>query len=66
MNEPKRPFITITYGISGYFAILVSWYEDENDGMWDITQSGIGRYEKKEDAEREGREWAEAEEIEFK
>ena len=64
--EDKRPYITTTHGMSGYFAILVSWYEDEEGGMWDITQSGIGRYGKFEDAVREGKEWAAAEELEFK
>lgn len=64
--KDRKPYITITSGISGYFAICVAWYDDENGGMWDIALTGIGRYKEKVDAEREGKEWAEADELQFK
>jgi hypothetical protein len=60
----KKPFITVTHGMSGWFAVLMAWYKE--DAMWDVVTTGIGRYENKVDAEEEGKEWAKAEELEFK
>lgn len=58
LSKPKRKFITTQYGMSGYFAVLM-----DSDG---IIQTGIGRYEDELEAEKEAREWAEAEGIELK
>lgn len=61
MNKPD--YITTTHGGSGYFAVFCRWYADI-DG-YDAYQTGNGRYATKTEAEAEGREWAEAEGIEF-
>ena len=58
----KQPYVTITHGMRGYFAVLVSW---NPEGFWEPEQSGIGSYEWPEQAEPEAKDWANAEEIKF-
>jgi len=62
-TESKKSFITTTSGMSGYFAVMVSWNPDP--GFWEPWNTGFGRYATKAEAEVEGRIWAEAEELEF-
>lgn len=64
-NESRKPYITVTEGMSGFFAVML-WWNPDMDGFWEPWQAGVGRYAKKEDAEMEAREWAEAEELEFR
>lgn len=61
--EDHRPFTTVSFGMRGYFAVLMCWDED---GFWDVWQSGIGSFKSHEGAAREARDWAAAEELEFK
>lgn len=58
------PFITVTKGGSGYFAVMM-WWAPEHGGFWEPWETGIGRYEEKWKAISEAKVWAEAEEIEF-
>lgn len=67
MKCDKRAYITITNGMSGTFCILMKWYEDEQ--MWDVYATGIGRYNGKNAyalATEEGKAWALDEGIQFK
>jgi len=56
--------ITTTQGMSGFFAVMIADYEDM-DWCPDIVTTGIGRYATSAEAEKEGRQWAEDEEIPF-
>jgi hypothetical protein len=56
-------FISITQGMSGHFAVLMSWSEE---GFYEPWSTGFGRYPTREEAIREAREWAEAEGLEYK
>lgn len=60
-----KPYVTITWGISGHFAVMV-WLNPDMGGFWEPLESGKGRYATKEEAIAEGREWAKTEELEFK
>lgn len=62
--EGKAPYVTVTHGMRGYFAVLRSWYEE--DQMWDNTQSGAFSFKTREEAIVDAKEWAIAEEIEYK
>ena len=65
----KESFVTVTCGMSGYFAVMMWWNANDPDipeGFWEPWQSGIGRYATREEAEAEGRLWAECEGVEFK
>lgn len=78
-KHPERPkraadkahcaYITTTYGISGFFAVML-WWNDEreygNPPFWEPWTSGLGRYPTREEAAAEGRDWAAAEGLEFK
>jgi hypothetical protein len=60
----KQPYTTVMHGGSGFFAALISWYEEDN--MWDITNTGVIRSKHRKEAEEEAKDWAKAEGIEYK
>ncbi len=55
----SAPFITVTSGIRGWFAVLIG-----RDGIPDVV--GISSFETAEGAASEGREWARAEGLQFR
>ncbi len=59
----KQPFITITEGMSGYFAVCMGWCTEREE--WEPLQTGFGRYETREEAEIEAKGWSEAEELAY-
>ena len=62
--ETPKPYVTITRGLRGYFAVLMSW-----DAAWNCYmpwQSGIGSYDSIDAAEPEAQDWAAGEGIEYK
>lgn len=61
----KKPFITTTHAISGYFAVCI-WWNTDMDGFWEPWNTGIGRYATKEEAVTEAKQWAKAEELEYR
>lgn len=63
MNDHPT-FITVTQGMSGYFAVMMSW-NSECDGFYEPWTTGFGRYEKKEDAIEEAEFWAKDEGLEY-
>jgi hypothetical protein len=60
--DPKLPFVTVTHGMRGYFAVLMWW--NANDEFWEPWSSGFGSYNTYEEAIPEARAWAEAEDVE--
>lgn len=64
MVKSRNHKITIGYGMSGYFAVHVAEYEDIG---WNIdnVQTGVGRYRNREEAIKEGKDWAKAESLPF-
>jgi hypothetical protein len=62
MNN-RKPYITISYGIGGYYAVQRAYYEDIQD--YDNTCTGIGRYKTYKEAKEEAQEWAKVEGIDF-
>lgn len=64
LEEDHSPFITVTHGMSGYFAVHMWWNNTGEGGLpgfWEPYNTGIGRYRTKEEAAVEAKEWAEAE-----
>lgn len=57
------PFISVTQGMSGHFAVLMWW---NPEGFYEPWDTGFGRYSTREEAIREARSWAEAEELEVR
>lgn len=64
-DKEHATFITTTHGMRGWFAVMMHWNTDCG-GFWEPLNTGFGSYVFKDHAEREGREWAEAEEMEFR
>lgn len=65
MSENSRNHrISVTQGMSGFFAVMVADYEDMN---WctDVVQTGFGRYKLQADAIKEAKRWAEDEGVPF-
>jgi len=59
-----KDFITVTSGISGWFAVQMTWNSEFE--IWEPWTTGFGRYPVRHLAIEEARNWAEAEELEFK
>jgi hypothetical protein len=64
MEKDHSSYITVTSGISGYYAVLMTW-NTELGGFWEPYNTGIGRYKKREKAVQEGKMWAEDEEVRY-
>lgn len=58
-------WITVTSGMSGYFAVQM-WRNPDMGGFDEPWDTGFGRYKTRAEAEVEAREWAAAEELEFR
>jgi len=67
-EQDRRPFITTTKGMAGWFAVHM-WWNDTGEhglaGFWEPYESGVGRYLTEVEAEVEGRAWAAADEIRY-
>jgi hypothetical protein len=65
--EDHSSFITVTQGMSGYFAVLMWWNDKDfpGEGFWEPYNTGIGRYATKEEAQEEAKFWAEDEELRY-
>ena len=61
----KQYFVTVTEGMSGYFAVMM-WWNPDLGGFHEPWQTGVGRYATPEEAEEEGRAWAAEEGLEFR
>jgi len=55
-NEDHSDFITVTSGMSGYFAVHMTW--DEEGEFWEPWTTGVGRYRTKDAADNEACNWA--------
>ena len=56
--------IGVTFGMSGYFAVMYADYEDI-DWNADVVQTGFGRYKTRDEAVCEAKSWAEAEDLRY-
>lgn len=63
-EKRKYPYITTTYGGSGYFAVMI-WWNPDLGGFEEPYQTGIGRYRIDAEAVKEAKDWAKAEELEY-
>lgn len=68
--SPSRPpdYITVTRGISGFFAVQMTWNDKsiQLGGFWEPWTTGFGRYHERSAAVEEAKVWAEAEGLEYK
>lgn len=60
IREDHAPFVTVTSGMRGYFAVLMTY----ENGYWEPWQTGIGSYRTADEAWREAQDWAAADGIE--
>lgn len=59
------PYITVTSGLSGYFAVMLAWNPDLG-GFYEPWETGVGRYRTAGEAEKEARAWADDEGVEYR
>jgi hypothetical protein len=57
----QKPYITVTRGMAGYFAVMIT-YEDGFPEPW---ETGAGRYATEEEAVQEAVGWARDEDMPF-
>lgn len=60
-NTDKQPYTTVGFGMRGYYAVLMGWYEEDN--MWDVTNTSDPSFKDRKGAVLYAQEWAEAEGI---
>lgn len=58
-------FITVTHGMSGFFAVMLTWNEDHG-GFYEPYTTGMGRYDHGDAANAEAKQWAVNEGLEYK
>lgn len=58
------PYITITSGMSGYFAVMI-WWNPALGGFEEPFQTGVGRYKSLRDAVREAKSWSKDEGLPY-
>lgn len=63
--EEFKDYITVTQGMSGYFAVHI-WWNPELGGFPEPYNTGFGRYKDRESAVAEAKQWAEEEEMEYR
>jgi len=59
----KQPFITVTQGMRGWFAVKLWW---NPDGFWEPWSTSEDTFIDAKAAEPDGIAWAEAEGLEFR
>ena len=61
-------YITVTRGMSGFFAVMVWWNNEHPDlgGFWEPYETDVDRYKTYDEAKSVALVWAESEELEFK
>lgn len=64
MSTDTKPYVTISKGGAGFFAVILEWVP-ESGGYWDIFTTGDGRYATEVEALPEALEMADAEGIRF-
>ncbi len=64
MSQDTKPYVTISKGGAGYFAVILEWI-DNHGGYWDVFVTGDGRYATEEEAIPEAMEMAECEGLRF-
>lgn len=64
-NESHPPYVTVTQGMSGYFAVML-WWNPGMGGFYEPWDTGAGRYDSPELAASEAKMWAESEGVEFR
>lgn len=62
-----KEYITVTEGMSGFFAVHM-WLNEEEDfgSFWEPYETGMGRYGTREEAVAEAEDWAEAADMTLK
>jgi len=61
-----EPMITIYESVGGWKAVWMEWTEDgELGGFWEPWQVGFFGYQNPSEAERDAKEWAEAEGLPY-
>ncbi len=67
-KDDHHPFITVTRGMSGWFAVHMWWNDTREHGLpgfWEPYESGSGRYETEGEAIKEAQEWAELDGLRY-
>ena len=64
MEDDKESFITVYQTWGGWNSVMM-WWNAELGGYWEPWQTGMGPYDTREEAVRDGKSWAIEEKLEF-
>jgi len=62
--EPLRPFVSVTWGVRGWSAVLM-WWNPDLDGFWEPWESHPHSFSTEAEAVPIARAWAETQGVEF-
>lgn len=65
-SAPQPPYVTVTYGLRGFYAVLLTWQADDCGGFYEPFQTGLGSFTKESHAIPEALAWARDEGIPFR
>lgn len=68
MAEKPANFITTAEGMSGWFAVMYWWNDEDPElpgGFWEPWDTGLGRYRDEAKAIEEAQTWADVEGLEY-
>lgn len=56
--------VTVSFGMSGFFAVMLTWNEDYG-GFYEPFNTGIGQYDTGDKANKEAKQWADLENAKY-
>lgn len=65
INGIEYPYISVTSGMSGYFAVMI-WWNPEMGGFEEPWDTGILRTRRSDMVVQEAKQWAKEEDIDFR
>lgn len=65
--EQHKPYVTVTHGMRGYFAVLLMWNDEiPGCGFYEPWNTSDFSYRTAAEAVPDAKAWAEAEDIEYR
>jgi hypothetical protein len=65
VGQDLRPYVTVTSGMRGFFAVLLMWNPDHG-GFWEPWTTSDSSFPTPDGAIEDAKAWADAEDLEFR
>lgn len=61
----RSPYVTVTKGMRGWFAVLVCWSDEGGEGLWEPYATHENSHPSRAGAEEDAKNWALNEEVRY-